>query len=456
MPKPHSIHSARALAGLVALVAAACEDHAGDPLVSGIARSRMDASERTTCWIAERGALRCDGALLRGTSSAEDGAFVKVSVGGDVACGLRADGTARCFIGWVGCGQGACSLGGTVFSGPGGDLRRDLPGGYIDLDVEASGSSVLALDSQRRVLRFSIYGESGEISPVEDALVAGGHLTPGPDGAPDLSTGRTDFMRVAGSTSQSCGLEPSGHVMCWELLSTAPRYEPEGTFVALAAGSSHLCALSTKERESIVCWGGNEGEQATDARGRFTAVSAGDYGTCALLEGGEARCWGDGSPEPGPVPDGTFVAIASGGGHRCAMRKDGGVECWGFGAGASAVDSSADVEGPIGGAIDTSCVRYAALSTERFQCELERGYLSTLGLVKVNAVEFVQLFGATKQRNIWVSGGTTELPDGTSVDAATIYGAIDPDDPAATILARLRGANVVLPFPTAESMQVQA
>jgi hypothetical protein len=164
-------------------------------------------------------------------------------------------------------------------------------------------------------------------------------------------------------------------------------------------------------------------------------VSAGDYGTCALLEGGEARCWGDGSPDPGPVPNGTFVAIASGGGHRCAMRNSGDVECWGFGAGLPAADSSAEVGGPIGGAADSGCTRYAVDSTDRFQCELDRGYLSTLGLVKVNAVEFVQQFGATKQRNIWVSGGRADLPDGGSIDAQAIYGAIDPDDPSAQITA---------------------
>src|SRR5262249_20364120 len=149
----------------------------------------------------------------------------------------------------------------------------------------------------------------------------------------------------------------------------------------------------------------------------------------------EARCWGDGSPDPGPVPEGPFIAIASGGGHRCAMRKSGDVECWGFGAGLPAADSSADVDGPIAGAADKGCARYAPDSTDRFQCELDRGYLSTLGLVKVNAVEFVQQFGATKQRNIWVSGASTALPDGGSIDARAIYGAIDPDDPSARITA---------------------
>ena len=66
----------------------------------------MDASERTTCWLTERGAVTCNGELLRGTSSAQDGVFVKVSVGGDIACGLRANGTARCFVGWIACDRG--------------------------------------------------------------------------------------------------------------------------------------------------------------------------------------------------------------------------------------------------------------------------------------------------------------------------------------------------------------
>jgi hypothetical protein len=442
MPKPHPI-SGHALATLVtfvasvALLATGCAEHALDDTPAiGVARSRLDASERTTCWLTERGAVSCNGALLRGTSNAKDGAFVKVSVGGDVACGLRENGTARCFIGWIGCEPDRpCSVGSSVLLGPGGDLRRDLPDRYLDLDVEPGGSSVLALDSERQVLRFFIDGGTGELSPADVALAAGGLLTYGPDGGVNPGSAQTDFVRVAGSAFQLCGLDATGHVTCWELANPSHHYEPEGTFVALASGSSHLCALATKERKSIVCWGGNEGRQAADARGPFTAVSAGDDGTCALLEGGEARCWGDGSPDPGPVPDGTFVAVASGGGHRCAMRESGAVECWGFGAGLPAVDSSADVEGPIGGAADSGCVHYAMATIDRFQCELARGYLSTLGLVKVNAVEFVQMFGSTKQRNIWVSGGSTNLPDGGSIDAAAVYRAIDPDDSSARLLA---------------------
>jgi hypothetical protein len=172
MPKPHSIHAATALAGLVAFVATACADRAPvDALVSGTAGSRMDASERTTCWLTERGAMRCNGALLRGTSSAKDGAFVKVSVGGDVACGLREDGTARCFVGWVDCDQGLpCILGGTTSRSGRGRPPRSA-GSYVDLDVEPSGSAARA---RQTASRAPLLHRSSTGTLVPDALVAGG------------------------------------------------------------------------------------------------------------------------------------------------------------------------------------------------------------------------------------------------------------------------------------------
>lgn len=393
-------------------------DSGPEEIVTGIARNRMDASARTTCWLSEHGEMSCNGALLRGTTSAEDGAFVKVSVGGDMACGLREDGTARCFLGQVACNlDKRCRIGALTSAA---HFRSDLPGSYIDLDVEATGSAVLTLDEQGHPRRFFIDQSTGSIPSFVDIL-----------------TESTAFVRIAGTDFQACGLQASGHVTCWENYEHAQRYEPEGRFVALAAGSSHLCVLSTEKEGSIVCWGGDDAWQAANASGHFTAVSAGDSGTCALLEGGAAQCWGDGSPDPGPVPEGTFVAIASGGGHRCAMRDSGAVECWGFGAGLPAIDSSNDVAGPIGGAVGSTCLLYQPASNERFQCELEHGYLSALGFTKVNSAEFVQQFGSMKQRNIWVSGGRTDLPDGGSIDAAAIYTAIDPDDPSARLLAQI-------------------
>jgi alpha-tubulin suppressor-like RCC1 family protein len=73
-----------------------------------------------------------------------------------------------------------------------------------------------------------------------------------------------------------------------------------------------------------------------------TAVAAGDYHTCALLQNGAARCWGlnstgqlgDGSTTNSATPVAVVgiagaAAVTSGGGHTCARFPDGTVECWG-------------------------------------------------------------------------------------------------------------------------------
>ena len=140
----------------------------------------------------------------------------------------------------------------------------------------------------------------------------------------------------------------------------------------IAAGKYHTCAVLADG--SVRCWGyGGDGalgcgtpysvgDDETPAsagavdlgRGRTaTAISAGDYHTCALLDDGGVRCWGYGadgrlgygsansvgvSQTPGSVgpvdlgPGRTARAITAGGGHSCAILDDGSVRCWGYGA----------------------------------------------------------------------------------------------------------------------------
>ena len=139
----------------------------------------------------------------------------------------------------------------------------------------------------------------------------------------------------------------------------------------LDAGDRSSCAVLANGR--VRCWGyGGEGEMGYGNRdtvgddetpgsvgpvdlgaGRTaTAISTGDYHSCALLDDASVRCWGFGgngrlgygntdtigdNETPGtvgPVDVGagrTALAITSGGAHTCAVLDEGSVRCWGYG-----------------------------------------------------------------------------------------------------------------------------
>ena len=143
----------------------------------------------------------------------------------------------------------------------------------------------------------------------------------------------------------------------------------------LDAGASFSCAIVTGGQ--VRCWGyGAEGELGVPgvttvgvgdtpaavgpvdlgAGYTATAISSGDYHTCAIRNDGSVVCWGFGgngrlgygNPSnvgdtetpgaAGPVDLGTSslgtpltaVAISAGGAHTCAILSDGTVRCWGF------------------------------------------------------------------------------------------------------------------------------
>jgi len=187
-----------------------------------------------------------------------------------------------------------------------------------------------------------------------------------PVGVPNL----TGVTAVAAGGNQSCALENQAAV-CWgdqsagstsENLSyaTQPTYVDTtllfGGVTSIALGLTHGCAAHLGR---ALCWGGNgEGQIGNGSFNAATtpttvsglqgvlAVAAGDFHSCALVDGGSIYCWGanvagqlgtgvSGNPETSPQPVsglGPYVAVSAGSSHTCALTAAGSVQCWGSNA----------------------------------------------------------------------------------------------------------------------------
>ena len=180
-----------------------------------------------------------------------------------------------------------------------------------------------------------------------------------------ISAGGSTFIR----SNHSCALTTSGGVKCWggnqdgqlgdnstfDSLTPVDVVGMSTGVVAISAGSSHTCALTTGG--GVKCWGRNtEGqvgdgsalqrETPVDVSGLtsgVSAISAGAYETCALTTAGGMKCWGrnvfgqlgDGSVLQRNAPvdvsglTSGVLAIAAGNQTTCAVTSAGGAKCWG-------------------------------------------------------------------------------------------------------------------------------
>ncbi len=124
----------------------------------------------------------------------------------------------------------------------------------------------------------------------------------------------------------------------------------------LSSGNNHTCAVV--DAGAVKCWGyNNKGQvgdnttndksiptQVTDLTSGVTAITAGGFHTCALLNTGAVNCWGynasgqlgdnttNDKSIPTQVTDLTsgVTAITAGAYHTCALLNTGAVKCWGY------------------------------------------------------------------------------------------------------------------------------
>jgi alpha-tubulin suppressor-like RCC1 family protein len=204
---------------------------------------------------------------------------------------------------------------------------------------------------------YNGYGELGDNSTSD-------RITP-----TDVSGLSSGVTAVVAAELHTCALLSTGGVKCWGGNfngrlgdgSTTQRLTPVDVsgltsgVTAIAAGANHTCALLSTG--GLKCWGHNGSGQLGDGStthrltpvdvsgltSGVTAVSAGEYFTCARLATGGIKCWGLNTN--GRLGDGTttnrttavdvtgltsgVAAISSRGEHACALLSTGGVKCWG-------------------------------------------------------------------------------------------------------------------------------
>ncbi len=242
--------------------------------------TQVTAGELNSCALRSDGAIACWGSNWGGQNDPQPGPFARVESAAGRSCGLRTDGSMICW-------------------------GRD-----IDPDTTPSGTFI-----QLGTFDFYVCGLRPDGS-IECWGPLGGTPPPGP------IPGGT-FAQVSTGLSLGVALGFDGTITQF---GNGPGGPPAGTFVSVAAGYLHACAMAAADG-SVTCWGNS----APAPTGFFTQISSRGHHVCGVQTDQTLACFGTDHPIP-PPPPGTFESVSSGSYHNCAVATDGSVSCWGTGS----------------------------------------------------------------------------------------------------------------------------
>ena len=263
-----------------------------------------------------------------------------LSVGANVVCAVRTDGTVRCW-------------------------GHSVPG------TPPTGVTI----SQLSAGNFHVCGiRDGNNSQTAGTAQCWGWDEAGQSTLPAASTTET-FGSVSAGTLHTCGIldgqggQTAGLLRCWGISqsttsaykdtldfgqSTVPDALVAATFSLLSAGEFHNCGIldgqGGQTAGTLHCWGYNTAGQSTVpdrlSGETFVDVAAGRHHTCAVRSDGVVDCWGvsggDDDFGQADVPDeyacADFTAVAADRFHTCGITADGRLACWG-------ADADVDTDG---------------------------------------------------------------------------------------------------------------
>ncbi len=179
------------------------------------------------------------------------------------------------------------------------------------------------------------------------------------------STSGFGIVEISSGETHACARNFLGNVNCWGDTSNNLTNVPATIYSQIDAGAFHTCGIRSSD-QLVLCWGQNDHAQldlGVYASSAFDKISAGEKGTCGILNdgtlvcwgeittppsgtyqqisvgtnhacainsAGELVCWGDNTDGKTTPPAGTYTTVQSGSDHSCALRSDGYLKCWGY------------------------------------------------------------------------------------------------------------------------------
>lgn len=133
-------------------------------------------------------------------------------------------------------------------------------------------------------------------------------------------------------TDAACGLDPSGHVKCFDLIDHCVQRPPTDALRSFnTVEEVNGCGIRVKD-DSVVCWGQGSFVKPPSTLGPVRQLSVSKTHACAVKKDQTVVCWGSDDEGETDAPRGAFRQVSAGHRFSCGVRESGEISCWGFGA----------------------------------------------------------------------------------------------------------------------------